>query len=130
MDHQLTRLLSTLQPQLHDGVYAYCTLPTGAVAPPQAIGSFRESEGLTAILSLQDANSAGLTPGFLAAWITLQVNSALDSVGLTAAVSRALGDADIPCNIVAAYHHDHLFVPVAQARAACEVLKQLSAKQR
>ncbi len=125
MDESLTRLLRALQPRLHDGVYTYCTLPTGAVVPPRAIASFRETEGLTVILALDDAKAAGLTPRFLAAWITLEVNSALDAVGLTAAVSRALADAHIPCNVVAAFHHDHIFVPVAQAQAACEVLEAL-----
>ena len=118
-DHSLTpldQLLRKMRPRLHEGTVAYCTLPTGAAVPQQAIASFREDEALTVILALADATSAGLTPRFLAAWITLEVYSALDAVGLTAAVSRALADAGIPCNVVAAFHHDHLFVPAEQAR--------------
>ncbi len=117
-----------MQPHLHAGTVAYCTLPTDAAVPREAIASFREAEALTVILALVDATSAGLTPRFLAAWITLEVHSDLGAVGLTAAVSRALADAGIPCNVVAAFHHDHLFVPVEQARAACEVLEQLSGR--
>ena len=125
----LAQLLREMQPRLHVGTYAYCTVPTDSV-PPQAIGSFRESEGLTVILSLQDANATGLTPRFLAAWITLHVHSPLEAVGLTAAVARTLADANIPCNVVAACHHDHLFVPVDQAQVALEILERLSAQYR
>jgi len=60
--------------------------------------------------------------------ITLRVNSALDGVGLTAAVSAALARKGIPANVVAAYHHDHVFVPAAQAEAALEVLRSLAAE--
>jgi len=120
-----TRWLGALRPRLNEGVFAYCTVPIGAAVPSHAVGSFRESEGLTLILFLDDANAAGLTPRFVAAWITLEVNSALESVGLTAMVSRAMADAGIPCNVVAAFHHDHLFVPVRQAQAALELLTAL-----
>lgn len=126
MEKPLARLLTALQPRLHDGVYTYCTLPTDAVVPPRALASFRENEGLTVILALDEAKAAGLTPRFLAAWISLEVNSALDAVGLTAAVSAVLADAGIPCNVVAAFHHDHIFVPVAQARAAYEALNAIT----
>jgi hypothetical protein len=48
-------------------------------------------------------------------------------VGLTAAVAGALADLGIPCNMVAAYHHDHAFVPEADADRAMEALRGLSA---
>ena len=60
------------------------------------------------------------------AWITLTVHSSLEGVGLTAAVSRALAEADISCNVVAAFHHDHLFVPLKDADRAMKVLRTLS----
>jgi hypothetical protein len=60
--------------------------------------------------------------------ITLNVFSALEGVGLTAAVAVALADAGIACNMVAAFHHDHVFVPEAQAEAALKVLRELSQK--
>jgi hypothetical protein len=55
--------------------------------------------------------------------ITLTVHSALDGIGLTAAVSAELTAAGIPCNVVAALHHDHVFVPAAQAEAALAALR-------
>jgi len=53
------------------------------------------------------------------------VPSRHDDVGLTAAVARALADAGIACNVIAAVHHDHLFVPVEQADAALTALSAL-----
>lgn len=54
--------------------------------------------------------------------ITLNVFSSLEGVGLTAAVAAALGDHDIPCNMIAACHHDHVFVPSAMSDRAMQVL--------
>ena len=59
-------------------------------------------------------------------WITLDVHSSLEAVGLTAAVSAALAEENISCNVVAAYYHDHLFVPVADAERAMETLMRLT----
>jgi hypothetical protein len=58
--------------------------------------------------------------------ITLQVYSDLEGVGLTAAVATALAEAGIPCNVVAALHHDHLFVPETQGAAALRCLAALA----
>ena len=78
-----------------------------------ALGVFREDEGLTAYRRLAPGESPeGVVE------ITLQVYSDLEGVGLTAAVATALAEEGIPCNVVAALHHDHLFVPEAQGPAA------------
>ena len=60
-------------------------------------------------------------------WITLSVPSDLTAVGLTAAVSRALADSGVACNVIAGHHHDHLLVPVESAGTAMEVLQALQA---
>ena len=54
------------------------------------------------------------------------MHSALDAVGLTAAVSTALADADLSCNVIASYHHDHLLVPADRGAEAIAVLSDLS----
>jgi hypothetical protein len=90
------------------------------------LATFVEEEGLSLILSQQDAQSAGLPSEMPMARITLTVHSALDGVGLTAAVASALADASIPCNMVAAFHHDHAFVPLADAPRALAILKALA----
>ncbi len=55
--------------------------------------------------------------------ISLHVHSSLDAVGLTAAFSTALGNAGISANVVAAYYHDHIFVPTDKAEKALNVLQ-------
>ena len=83
-------------------------------------------EGTTLVLAVDDAAAAGLTGTFRCAWITLDVDSALDAVGLTAAVATALADRGISCNMVAGLRHDHLFVPVDRAHDAVAVLEALA----
>ena len=91
-----------------------------------AIGTFREDEGVTAIVPTAVAEELGIEgPDF--ARITLMVHSDLEGVGLTAAVAGALAAAGIACNMVAAFHHDHAFVPAEKADEALAVLRELAA---
>ncbi|MFT3878132.1 MAG: ACT domain-containing protein [Gemmatales bacterium] len=65
---------------------------------------------------------------FQAEWITLEVYSDLSGVGLTAAVSGVLAKAGISCNVVAGYHHDHLFVPAGRGQEAVKLLLELQSR--
>jgi GNAT superfamily N-acetyltransferase len=94
----------------------------------QPIAAFRESEGLSLILSENQSSELGLTPLMRAAWITLTVHSDLLAVGLTAAFAKALTDAGISCNVVAAAFHDHIFVPTEKANLALRVLRDLQSR--
>jgi hypothetical protein len=93
-----------------------------------ATATFREDEGVSAIVPVELADELGIEgPDF--AHITLMVHSDLEGVGLTAAVASALADAGIACNMVAAYHHDHAFVPAARGEEALAILERLSSDQ-
>ncbi|WP_028239721.1 ACT domain-containing protein [Stutzerimonas azotifigens] len=123
----LDRLLAGMSPCLQPGTYVFCTVPESQPFEPRAIvASIREREGLSLVLGQADADRLGLDYDYLACWITLQVHSSLAAVGLTAAVSGALAEAGISCNLVAGYHHDHLFVPQAEGERALAVLRQLA----
>ena len=74
----------------------------------------------------QDTAQALRLAGLPMRRITLSVHSALDGVGLTAAVAGALAEAGIACNMVAAFHHDHAFVPADDAEPALAVLRALA----
>lgn len=87
-----------------------------------ALGTFREAEGVSAIVPAELGEGA---PVF--ARIVLRVLSDLEGVGLTAAVASALAEAGIACNVVAALHHDHLFVPEGRRHEALVVLQALAA---
>ena len=77
-----------------------------------------EVNDLSALLAgLRPVPRPGLSYGFVAAWITLQVRSPLYAVGLTAAVSAALAASGVSGNVIAGYHHDHLHVPFDRAQA-------------
>ena len=77
------------------------------------------------ILTRADADRAGLAYDYVAARITLRVNSALADVGLTALFSRTLAGAGISCNVIAGRAHDHLFVDWDQAARALARLREL-----
>lgn len=130
-ERDLRVLLSDLSPEPRPGRYVYATVSDGTlpggVAP---VVTVRESEGLTLVLPEAEAAAAGLAYTYVAGWITLRVHSALEAVGLTAAVSLALTDAGISCNVVAGFHHDHLFVPYERLEEAVAVLKRLATESR
>lgn len=123
----LTTLLRSMSPELNKGDYVFCSLTDASVLKGiEVVGSFREREGLTVILERQQAEALGLTFDYVAAWITLNVHSALEAVGLTAAFATALGQAGISCNVVAGFYHDHLFVAKDDAAKALSVLRDLA----
>ncbi|MEE2570851.1 ACT domain-containing protein [Pseudarthrobacter sp. J64] len=123
----LPSLLSSLTPSLRAGEYVYALWPEDRPLEDSVAAVIREAEGTTAVLSRERADELGLDYSFIAAWITLDVRSALEAVGLTAAVSTALTAAHISCNVLAGFHHDHLLVPAADAERAMETLRELSA---
>lgn len=111
---------------LRPGVYVFASVAHDAdVSALKPLATFREAEGLSLIVEERAAHEAKLAIMFCAAWITLGVHSDLHAVGLTAAVAGALTEAGISCNVVAAAHHDHLFVPQESADAALAVLHAL-----
>jgi uncharacterized protein len=83
----------------------------------------REDEGVTAVLPRARADELGLAYDFVAAWITLRVDSTLEQVGLTALFARVLADAGISGNVLAGLHHDHLLVPADRADEAIALLR-------
>lgn len=91
--------------------------------------TFQEEEAVTVIVTKGQADEASLPYSGIFAWITLTVHSALEAVGLTAAVSKALTEANISCNVVAAYYHDHIFTPVKDAKRTMDVLEKLSKQE-
>jgi hypothetical protein len=120
----LSEILSNLSVRRRPG--RWC-LVSGATLPDEvtAAATVVEDEGMTAVVPVGDAERLGARPEFVAAWLTLEVRSALDTVGLTAAVAGALAAEGIPCNVLAGYHHDHLLVPVEEAERSIAVLDAL-----
>ncbi|WP_369991860.1 ACT domain-containing protein [Pseudomonas xanthosomatis] len=126
-EKSITALLRCMSPILNEGDYVFCTIKdAAALQGTDVLGTFREKEGLTAIIERERADALGFEYSFVAAWITLTIHSALDAVGLTAAFATALGNAGISCNVMAAFYHDHIFVGKDDATKAMDVLRALS----
>ena len=119
-------LLASLAPRRDAQSYVFVMVP---LAPPDvdAVAFVREAEGVTLVVEQRTADTHGWGYSSVMARITLTVHSALEAVGLTAAVAAALAGAGISANMVAGYHHDHVFVPQRDADQALEVLRALSA---
>lgn len=125
----LNKLIQTMSPALQMGDFVFVSVAkeeADELSSERCVMRFSEEEGVTLILSKFDADVFGFNYDASMAWITLNVHSSLEAVGLTAAFSQALGQADISCNVVAGFYHDHIFVPKADAVKAMQVLQELS----
>jgi hypothetical protein len=119
-----------MRPVLHAPVYRFATLPPGGRWPAglRPILQFHEAEGITIVVERAAAEAVGLPSVFSCRLITLEVHSALDAVGFLAAVTARLAKHGIAVNPVAAFHHDHLFVPEEHAEAAMRALLNFAAE--
>lgn len=126
-EKDLKTLLKSLKPILNNGEYVFCTLPDlSKISSEEIVCLFRESEGITIIITKELADKYELQYSYVARWITLQVHSSLSAVGLTATFAKALMDENISCNVVAAFYHDHIFIDYKDSEKAMEVLSKLN----
>ncbi|MBB6522640.1 ACT domain-containing protein [Pseudoteredinibacter isoporae] len=130
---QLSVLLSSMEPKLQSGRWVFATIAQEELAgvlekiPASDIqGLYREAEGCSLILSEEQANSLNIECSEAFAAISLSIHSSLEAVGLTAAISTALAKDGISANVVAAYFHDHIYVPINKADDALACLNNLS----
>lgn len=118
-ENDLSVLLRSMEPVLHPEPYGFA-VREGAL-PFQPFATVAEAEGMTVVAPL-----ALLGAGAPWARISLTVHSDLAAVGLTAAFATALGAEGISCNVIAGYHHDHLFVQWDRREDAMRALEALS----
>ena len=124
----LRTLLRTMTPELQEGEFVFCCLSErefeeSAISP---LCIFREREGVTLILTREEAERYQLDYAYCARMITLTVHSSLAAVGFLAAITEKLAEQAISVNAISAYYHDHLFVPVERAHDAMLILKNLA----
>ncbi len=121
-------LLKSISPKLAQPDFVFCSVPGDlrdyVVFNP--IAMFRESEGLTLVLEKSVALEAGLAFEGPFKQITLTVHSSLEAVGLTAAISTKLATKGISANVIAAFHHDHVFVQSEKADEALAALLEFN----
>lgn len=121
--HDLDQNLAQLDPEII-GTYYFVTLDRLPVElEPFAI--IRESEGVTAIVNHTEVQDYSLPTKMPMARISLGAYTSLEAVGITATVAQTLASRGIACNVIAGYHHDHIFVPLKRAEEAQRLLQGL-----
>ncbi len=126
-ERDLEKLLRNMSPVLNEGEYVFITLPEnyGDYLHLEPICSFKEKEGLTLIISKEKAIENNIEVKDIYKYITLNVHSSLNAVGLTAAVASKLSLNGISANVIAAYYHDHIFIQTQYAEKALSLLMEL-----
>lgn len=121
----LSKMLATLRVERRPGIYAYVQFEDRPTDLDGVAALVEETEATTIVAPLEIAKIRGWEVVFEAAWLTLEVHSSLEAIGLTAAVAAALGANGIPCNILAGTFHDHILVPATAADRAVVALEAL-----
>ncbi|HEY9761807.1 MAG TPA: ACT domain-containing protein [Trichocoleus sp.] len=123
----LSKLLQTMQPELKAEEFVFCTVPPEQLSKlaVRPVGLFYEQEGISLILSKQQAERREIPYHYPCRLITLKVHSSLHAVGFLATITQALAAWGISVNPVSAYYHDHLFVPADRVEDAMNCLNQL-----
>jgi len=127
----LTKLIASMTPVLSEKEYVFGIMKTfndeqlAQLIQLKPISTFQEKEGLTVVVLKEKADEYSLAYSGVFKCITLNVHSSLDAVGLTAAVSTKLTQANISANVIAAYYHDHIFVASKDAEKALLTLEEL-----
>ena len=121
----LAVLLATMEPQLYPGEYGFSCVAALPVGCP-VFATVAEEEGLTLVALVGDLAAAGVA--YQGGWarISLTVQSDLAAVGLTAAIATALTGQGISANVIAGFHHDHVFVQAGRAEDAVAVMRGLA----
>jgi uncharacterized protein len=124
----LRTLLQNMNPEMHDGIFVFCSVPEDQEIPAtlKPVHVFREREGTTLIVRREEAEAAGLPHQFASRMITLTVHSSLEAIGFLAAITGRLAEAGISVNAVSAFYHDHLFVPEHRAEEALRHLQDMN----
>jgi uncharacterized protein len=118
-----------MKPALDPREWVFCCVDRSfPMADVRPLLTFRETEGVTIVVERTVAEEHDLEYTFPSCRITLRVESDLQSVGLTAAVTAALTKHTIAANVVTGYYHDHIFVPLDRGEEALRVLEELSAE--
>jgi hypothetical protein len=123
----LKALLTSMNPKIIKGEYVFCTMSEAESSSSRVnpISVFHEEEGISLILKKEEAERYSIPFSSIWARITLKVHSSLLAVGFLAVITDKLAKAGISVNVVSAYYHDHLFVPLEKADEVMSLLMSL-----
>lgn len=123
-ESDLQVLLRGMEPVLADVPYGIAVW-TGGALTLRPFATVAEDEGLSVVADLAEMQAAGMVSQPWAR-ISLTIHSDLAAVGLTAALSAALTAEGISANVIAGFHHDHVFVPWDRRHDALAALWEVS----
>jgi len=128
-EKNLAVLLNNLSPSIGKEDWVFVTMPGqyGDFKHLNPLCVFSEKEGLSLIITKLMAMKNQIEYQGVYKAVTLEVHSSLESVGMTAAVTGRLAEKGISANVVAAFYHDHIFIPADKAEEAVEALEGLGA---
>jgi uncharacterized protein len=122
----LQAVLDSLQVSCDDIEYGFATVGSSEnLSLNEVLGTFQESEGLTIFASKKYFEARSLPFEGPLAKLTIEVQTSLELVGLTAVLATKLTEHNISANVVAAYYHDHIFVSFDQRQRAIEAINSL-----
>ncbi len=113
-----------LEYKAHLEAYVYCSLNNNPFSNDEILFSFKEKEGVTYLVLKTVAEHHNIPCNESWALISLETTTSLSATGITAHISSALAKEKIPCNMIAAFHHDYLFVPFESAERAMIILSK------
>jgi uncharacterized protein len=127
----LDTLLHSMKPTTVEGDFVFCTVPNKQFSALKIMPTlmFIEDEGITLIVEKKIADKHSLRYEGVWTMITLTVHSDLAAVGFLAAITKRLAEEGISVNVVSAYYHDHLFVPIQKGGKTLKVLEDMSSSK-
>jgi hypothetical protein len=121
-------LLNSIKPELDKRDFVFCSVSEEKlkklILNPTL--KFKEKEGMTLIITKEDADKNELNYENIWSLISLTVHSDLNAVGFLATIATKLAENDISINAVSAYYHDYLFVPKDKSKKALELINEFS----
>lgn len=123
-ERDIAVLLRGMEPVLSEAPYGFAVWTGGALVL-RPFATVAEDEGLTVVAGLAEMQAEGLASDPWAR-ISLTIHSDLAAVGLAATLATALAEFGISANVIAGFHHDHIFVQWDRRHEALAALRALS----
>lgn len=125
-DTNLSEVLKALSISCDDVTYGFVSVENTQFKFEEGmLGTFHEKEGVTIVATNEYLAKNGLQPEALFAKLTVEIETSLQMVGLTAVLVTKLAESNISANVIAGYFHDYIFVQYDVRQKALEVLNAL-----
>lgn len=125
---ELKDILGNLKPRILEGSFVFTTSNDELdhlMKTFKPIATFREEEGITLVISKDEADKFNIKYDSLFRCISLGVHSSLNSYGLISSISRELTKKKISSNVFSGFYHDHIFVQADLVDTALQVINSL-----